>query len=119
MKKIILATIIVLCLGIIGCTEPNGPEGGGFWEHIRGLPSATSIAVASNGDIWIGTFNYETLLYGIYLSTNSGNKWAKKDKGVFTSSINSIAINPINGYIFAGTESEGLFRSIDNGGNWV
>jgi photosystem II stability/assembly factor-like uncharacterized protein len=119
MKNIILATIVILFLGVIGCSEPNGPEGDGFWEHIRGLTSATSIAVASNGDIWIGTFNPETLLYGIYLSTNNGNTWAKKDKGVFTNSIYSIAINPINSYIFAGTESKGLFRSTDNGESWL
>jgi photosystem II stability/assembly factor-like uncharacterized protein len=86
-----------------------------FWERTS-APSALiySLAVANNGDVWAGGY---TAGGGVlYLSTNNGDIWSQK--GSFQSGISSIAINS-TGYVFAGTENDGLYLSIDNGGSWI
>lgn len=41
-----------------------------------------------------------------------------KTIGPYGGYVTSLAINPINGFIFAGTYQDGIFRSFDNGENW-
>ena len=112
MKNIILATIAILCLGVIGCSEPNGPEGGGFWERIGKTPYVWEMAIASNGDIWAGGQD-------IYLSTDNGNTWINKGSMPYLTS--KIAINETNGSVFvrvSGDQGAALYRSTNNGENW-
>jgi photosystem II stability/assembly factor-like uncharacterized protein len=117
-----LAVIIVVCLGFIGCGETNKPieppiEPYDFsWEPISSnLPSdfIWQIKVANNGDIW--TYNGD---YAIYLSTDNGDTWFQKNN-VPSEPLLSINISPVNGYIFFSAPRQGLFRSTDNGENWV
>ena len=135
-KKIIFVTVIIFCLGIIGCTESNGPYGiDFFWEPING-PSGymATITVARNGNVWAGTFyNWDyrdgrEYLGTIYVSTDNGNTWVEKNNGLAGGSVRSIAINPINNYIFAVVEKlQGVgfftnyecFRSTDYGESWT
>jgi photosystem II stability/assembly factor-like uncharacterized protein len=103
-----------------------------FWERISdisatdssGIPNlSSSIAVANNGYVWLGA-------NGVYLSTNNGNTWIQKSNGLPSSfgyhmQVTSIAINPVNGYIFASVISNNsstnniLYISTDDGSNWV
>jgi len=89
-----------------------------LWERVNGseLPPSLpiSIAVASNGDIWVGTSSS-----GIFLSTDNGDSWVKKNNGISANAIYSIAINPINGYIFAGSDKRRVFRTTDQGESWA
>ena len=84
-----------------------------FWEPVSLPPDGNSaIAVANNGDLWIGGWS-------IYLSTNNGNKWVKK--GSMPYPIRNIAINPVNGsvFVYASSDFPGvLSRSINNGEKW-
>ena len=90
-----------------------------FWERTGQEVNAKvwSLAVANNGNVWAGTDN------GIYLSTNDGDSWVARNNGLLAGTsihrVRAIAISPTNGYIFAGTYEEGLFRSTDNGGSWT
>ena len=93
-----------------------------FWELTTLNENISSIAVASNGDIWAITGDYKTL-NNVYLSIDNGDTWATKNNGL-PDHVNSIAINPVNGYIFVdsrGSEvkSKGLFRSTNRGESWV
>jgi photosystem II stability/assembly factor-like uncharacterized protein len=103
-----------------GPLPPPLPENG-FWEYTSGPPSrAELIAVASNGDLWAGVYNSTTLLSTVYLSTDNGDTWVQK-AATFQFLIQSLVINPINGYIFVRTPATlygELFRSTDNGENW-
>ena len=90
-----------------------------FWERTSGPNDyILSVAVASNGDVWVGG------LGGVYLSTDDGDTWIPKDNNLPMHispqyGVTPIAISPVNGYIFAAVELQGLFRSTNNGENWV
>ena len=53
---------------------------------------------------------------GIYRSTDNGLSWRSFNIGLLDNNILSIA-SDTNGYVFIGTQS-GVFRSVDQGGNW-
>lgn len=52
---------------------------------------------------------------GLYISTNSGVNWTRSDALPYK--LTSFAIG--GGYVYAGTEGEGVFRSSDNGASWT
>ena len=114
---ILLSITIGSCYSI----ESDCDDGGGFyWERTSiygsGNNTARSMTIASNGDIWIGSTNSSE----VFLSTDNGDTWVQKYNGYNNlSQIRSIAVSPINGYIFAGTSRNGLLRSTDNGETWV
>ncbi|HEY9188962.1 MAG TPA: choice-of-anchor D domain-containing protein [Ignavibacteria bacterium] len=98
-----------------------------FWEPTSG-PANTevwSIAISTSNVIWAGTNS------GLFMSTNNGDTWIAKNNGLTSDLIGvggqtggtpllirAIAIKNSNGFLFAGTDY-GLFRSTDNGDNWV
>jgi hypothetical protein len=85
-----------------------------IWEPVGSLPysglAPWKIAIASNGNIWAHNVNE------LYLSTNNGDTWDKKDNTPFV--CGSIVVSPVNGDLFASTEFDGLYKSTDNGKNW-
>jgi len=94
-----------------------------IWEPTDNLPNLDPdlgnwyITVATDGNIWT--------YYGnkLYLSTDNGDTWIKKNNIPFSLISSLIVVNPVNGYIFAScnngyTDELGLYRSTDNGENW-
>ncbi len=83
---------------------------GATWiNRSQGLPQYTQCFMRNGSKLFAGTSNN-----GVYISSDEGTSW------VWTS-INSGAVYALvktGGYIFAGT-SNGVFRSFNNGGNWV
>jgi len=115
--KILMFILMAITIGSCYSIEPNCDSDvdviieDDFWELTNG-ELTWSIAIANNGDIWVGTAHSE-----IFLSTDNGNSWVKKNNVISAGPIYSIAINPINGYIFAGAQY-GMFRSTDKGESW-
>jgi len=75
-----------------------------------GLTNPTIYSLGVNGtNIFAGTYN------GIYLSTNNGVSWS------FTGLTGYLifAIESIGSNVFAGTSGSGVFRTSNNGVNWV
>src|SRR3989337_2151152 len=56
-------------------------------------------------------------IFILFFNTYSQDFW-QQTNGPCGGSIRSLAINQ-SGYIFAGTSNGGIFRSINNGENWV
>jgi photosystem II stability/assembly factor-like uncharacterized protein len=116
---ILLSITIGSCYSIEPDCSDNGggisiDPGDGFWEYIGGVPDgAYSIAVASNGDIWASNFGTK-----IYLSTDNGDTWIQKGSFVAWNASGSIAISPVNNYIFFANQV-GVFRSTNRGETWV
>jgi hypothetical protein len=73
--------------------------------------------LGSSGDetLYVGT---ET---GIFRSTNGGRAWREVDFDINLAPVLSLAISPDyarDGCLYAGTESHGLYRSVDRGRTW-
>ena len=49
-----------------------------------------------------------TKYFGVYLSKDNGNTWIQKNEGMGNYTINTLLLN--NGYLFAGTDSNGCWR---------
>jgi photosystem II stability/assembly factor-like uncharacterized protein len=91
-----------------------------FWEPTNvPLSESTigSVAVGSNGDIWIGYIG------GLFVSTDNCDTWVRKNGLLIDNMlVYQIAINPVNGYLFVtagNNRGHNCYRSTDNGENWV
>ncbi len=84
-----------------------------FWREASGgfpIGDATSLALSSTGDIFVGSNA------GIYRSTDDGNSW----KRLTREQTRSIAVHP-EGTVYASWCSDikcGLYKSTDNGTTW-
>lgn len=55
---------------------------------------------------------------GVYRSSSTGESWERVSDGLLSTDVSSLALDPVEGWIFAGTKV-GLFRSMDGGDNWL
>jgi|GEM_PF-2411169 photosystem II stability/assembly factor-like uncharacterized protein len=70
-----------------------------------GSLSVTSIAMNSDGKVFVGTSR------GVFESTNSGDNWTPLNSGLLDLSVTSILCDS-SGYLYAATNSTGVYRSI-------
>jgi hypothetical protein len=104
---------------IFAGTDLNGffrsTDNGDNWTNL-GLMNlkTTGIGIKPDGEILIINLNHH-MGGGVFHSTDNGNSFTNMG---FTSAGTSITINS-NGHIFVGTLSDGVYRSTNNGGNWV
>lgn len=84
------------------------------WQKIASLENGAivTITINDNGYIFAGTQTN-----GMFLSTDSGITWIKKNNGLLDTNILSSVSNG-TGDIFVGTLAEGIHRSTNNGDNW-
>jgi hypothetical protein len=100
---------LAVCGGNIYAGTNNGGiyisnDNGNTWNQ-SSLNNRTVISLVANGNnIFAGT-EY----YGIYLSTNNGQNWIQKNQG-FAITPTVYALTIANGYIFAGTNGQNVWR---------
>ncbi len=106
MKRILLAGIIVLTATFANAqwVKTNGLTGTGIVNVTCFLQKGTSIFAGSKGTD------------GIYVSTDSGITWNKKNSGLTNLSVSSLIT--IGSNLYAGTVG-GVFYSSDNGSSWT
>ncbi|MBA3665603.1 MAG: T9SS type A sorting domain-containing protein [Bacteroidetes bacterium] len=63
------------------------------------------LAVTSKDTIYAGTNN------GVYFSSDTAKTWTSINSGLTNLDINSLFINPNDGFLYAGTGGDGVFRS--------
>ena len=99
----------------------DAAEDNGFDQLITGLPSGGNLAVTSIAvDAQDGGAVYAATSAGVYKSTNRGNSWTIADTGLQTTLARVIRDDPSNsGQLYAGTTSNGVFKTADKGANWV
>ena len=84
-----------------------GPGGGGW------IPVIT-IAPTPLGSVYVGCD-----VGGVYKSTNNGESWVIKNKGLTNNDMQSIVVDPLNpSVVYLGT-SGGVFKSTDGGETWL
>ncbi len=80
----------------------SSTNNGDTWEQ-NSLDTNTYSLESSGQNIFAGTYND-----GFYVSNNNGTDWIRKNEGIGIQRINTLTI--INNYIFAGTESAGIWK---------
>lgn len=58
-----------------------------------------------------------TLIAVVFLFCTSNAQWEQKNNGLTNTNVKALLIS--GGYIFAGTQGGGIFRSADGGNNWI
>jgi hypothetical protein len=86
------------------------------------LSSATALtgcAFPSNGNVVCGGFWAPNPSSGVWVSTNGGQSTTSvSNASNMGSSVYSLAVSPVSGDLWLGTEQMGIFRSTDNGFTW-
>ena len=97
---------------------------GAHWTAISSvsLDSATALtgcAFPSNGNTVCGGF-WAAGTSGAWVSTNGGQSTTNvSNVSYMGASVYSLAVNPVSGDVWLGTEQMGIFRSSDNGFTWT
>jgi photosystem II stability/assembly factor-like uncharacterized protein len=82
-------------------------------------PSNNGMGFESVGALFAdGDSLYAGTTFDVFKSTNEGNDWSDINNGL-PPVCNFYAITKINGYIVAGGDNSGIWRSSDFGANWV
>ncbi len=126
----ILKTFTVLDNSLFIGTEHYGVyrsnNNGENWSAVNyGLANTTASTFTISGtNLFVGTEHQ-----GVFLSTNNGTNWIKTNNDDFPKVANNMnrlsGVVPVNalvaseGTLFAGTNSGGVYRSTDNGNEWV
>ena len=88
---------------------------GDNWNEVKQFQDSYiySLTINSNNNIFAAVWNYNILKGQVFYSTDSGKNWLSFNDGLPGTGINSLAINS-NGYIFAGTSGNSVFRSVNS-----
>jgi photosystem II stability/assembly factor-like uncharacterized protein len=109
---------------VVDPTQPDtlfaGVEGGGVYKSTN---AGETWASSSSGmdpqaairDIVIDPTNSRTLYAadlrtGVYRSVDGGKTWSKLNQGLRTRAVTALSISADGGFLYAGTEGEGVFR---------
>jgi hypothetical protein len=107
------------CLRKVNTKMYAGLQGGGVWISSDTCTTwtATTLNTQNVSDVEIsGNFIYAATDNGIYLSSDTGATWTAINTGLTSMYINSIFID--GGTLYASAWYN-LFKSTNNGGNWV
>jgi len=104
---------------------------GETWEHasptVRVIPAAigrdnqTALMMMSPNFVEDGIIFAGTTQDGVIRSTDGGDTWIQKTKGLADPVVIAVAISPNfaqDSTVFVGTEGGGVFRSVDGGDTW-
>ncbi|RMG68200.1 MAG: hypothetical protein D6715_02895, partial [Calditrichaeota bacterium] len=83
---------------------------GEFWDQVLSLPNnyTWSLLADPQGNVYAATEKS-----GILQSTDGGINWTSINSGLSNLDVRSLAFDPQTGRIFAGTEGDGVFRSLN------
>lgn len=88
--------------------------------HMSAATALTGCAFAGNGNIVCGGYWAPNPNTGGWISTNGGQTATGfSTAAAMGSSVFSLAVNPVSGDLWLGTEQMGVFRSTDNGLTWT
>jgi hypothetical protein len=104
-------------LGVNGGVYYSTDNGLTWLNKSSGLPSAGSITsiAAIGSDLFVGVNNESG--QGVFRSSNNGDTWVAANTGISNRQVNHLAV--IGNTLFAGSASNGIYRSDDLGLTWT
>lgn len=107
-------------------------DGGNNWlpasyRLVNTTPQCVAIDQLNTNNIYLGTWGIPPLCEGVIKSKDGGVSWSEINNGLMDNffktippGILSIAIDNINtNTIYTGTDSNGIFKSVDGGNSWT
>ena len=91
-------------------------DNGNSWKSVDneiGYRIHYVFASDTNGRVFVGTDE------GVFRSSDYGDHWSFSSRNVLSYSRGTHLLSNAEGVIFAASESQGLFRSLDKGRNWT
>lgn len=89
---------------------------GASWQHMVNGPGpmpALGLAQSPNSVLFLVNAD------GVYTSSDAGDHWTRSSTGLPGTSVLAIAVSPADPQVvYAGTDGQGLFRSIDGSQTW-
>ena len=112
----------VLLAGTNGAGVLRSTDGGRRWQLSNfGLQGFAVLAVATAPQWSRREVAFVATSQGLYRSPNGGRAWKHSNLGLHEAIVQSVAPSPHfeqDGTVWAGTETHGLFRSVDGGQTW-
>ncbi|MCY4588349.1 MAG: hypothetical protein OXB98_20160 [Bryobacterales bacterium] len=98
----------------------DAAENDGFEMLTAGLPNGGNVTVTSiDVDAQDNAAVYAATSAGMFKSTNHGSSWTIADTGLQTTLARVVRDDPSNaGTLYAGTFSNGVFKTVDRGATW-
>lgn len=98
----------------------DAAENDGFEMLTAGLPNGGNVTVTSIAvDAQDNAAVYAATSAGMFKSTNHGSSWTIADTGLQTTLARVVRDDPSNaGTLYAGTFSNGVFKTVDRGATW-
>jgi len=97
-------------------------DNGQNWTRVYVYPNlavSSALTINSAGHIFAGAAGFLELPGGgIFRSTNNGDSWEQPPNSGLTNAGVRALVSNANDHIFAGTR-DGVYRSLNNGGNWL
>ena len=90
-------------------------DGGQTWEQLPLPPATVSfILITPEDHLYVAAWHdpFAGTAGGIFFSADDGTTWSKVMSGLPAEDVLTLALSP-DGYLFAGTEGAGVFRSVD------
>jgi photosystem II stability/assembly factor-like uncharacterized protein len=89
-------------------------DGGRTWSRVEaGPPGFVLPLLATPNTLLAGTFE------GVFRSGDRGLSWRRSNEGLDAARIAGLAVDPEQGWLYAGALNAGVFRSRDEGASWT
>ena len=112
----------VLLAGTDGAGMLRSTDGGRRWhETTVGLSDFSVLALATTPCWSERELVFAAAGDGVYRSPNGGRAWKYLSDGLTDALVQTIAVSPrfaADATVFAGSESHGIYRSVDEGASW-
>ncbi len=109
--KIFTITLILTLFTVINTCYSED-----YWEKIPYNHGYLSSLICGKGETVFAGLDGPTKFF--IFSTNNGLTWNEMKFDTAVYHILSLSVNKDNGYLFAGTEDDGILRSTDDGAGW-
>src|SRR6266545_9795 len=108
------APVLAASSGLVVVGKHRSTDGGSTWQELPLplVPTSLAFDPADPATLYAGLFP------GVYKSTDAGATWSLGNRGLFASSIQTLAIDPQQPTLYAWVQGLGLRKGVAGGTRW-